>query len=84
MVEGLIKKMLLDNENETLPEDKIRAPVYEGLQFGPIKDTTSVRENKAVSSDGMSKPRRSYLDLCRSNSILFKAQKASASNDSNN
>ena len=71
-VEENLRQMLIDNDNDTLPPGKIRNPAYNGLQFGPVKDTTSVRENTAVSSEDSFKPRRSFIEVCRINSIVNK------------
>ena len=71
-VEENLRQMLIDNDNDTLPPNKIRNPAYEGLQFGPVKDTSSVRVNQAVSSEDSFKPRRSFIEVCRVNSIVSK------------
>jgi hypothetical protein len=69
-IEETLKQMLLDNDNDILPMGKIRSPAYGGLQYGPVKDTTSVRKNIAVSSEGSDQPRTSFEDVCRSHGIL--------------
>lgn len=71
-VEENLRQMLIDNDNDTLPSNKIRNPAYEGLQFGPVKDVTSVRVNQAVSSEDSFKPRRSFIEVCKVHSIVSK------------
>jgi hypothetical protein len=71
-VEENLRQMLIDNDNDTLPPNKIRNPAYEGLQFGPVKDTSSVRVNEAISSEGSFKPRRSFIEVCKVHSIVSK------------
>jgi hypothetical protein len=63
-IEENLKKMLFDNENDLLAEAKIRAVAYNGLQYGPIKDISSVREYKIIAtSEGMYKKRSAYEEL---------------------
>ena len=69
-IEENLKQMLLDNDNDVLPMGKIRSPTYGGLQYGPVKDTTSVRKNIAVSSEGSDQPRTSFEDVCKGSSVL--------------
>ncbi|RYY73936.1 hypothetical protein EON63_19745 [archaeon] len=45
-VEDALRQMLLDNDEDKLPDHRIRNPSYSGLQFGPVKDTSSVRYNE--------------------------------------
>lgn len=45
-VEDALRQMLLDNDEDKLPDHRIRNPSYSGLQFGPVKDTSSVRHNE--------------------------------------
>lgn len=49
-LEENLKQMLIANDNDDLPMDRIRHPAYAGLQFGPVKDVTSTRTNVAVTS----------------------------------
>eukprot|EP01038_Epipyxis_sp_PR26KG_P010063 gene10063-13523_t len=60
-----LKKMLSDHENGVLPEHKVRSPAYNGLQYGPIRDSSTVREYRVTAtSDGMFKRDKSYMTLC--------------------
>jgi hypothetical protein len=72
-IEENLRRMLQDNDNGQLPEGRIRHPAYEGLQFGPIEDVTSVRETNIVSGRNSHKPRRSFLEVCKAHSILSSA-----------
>jgi hypothetical protein len=72
-VENSLRRMLQDNDNGELPDGRIRHPAYEGLQFGPIEDVTSVRETNIVSGKNSHKPRRSFLEVCKKHSILSSA-----------
>lgn len=83
-IEETLKQMLLDNDNDILPMGKIRSPAYGGLQYGPVKDTTSVRKNIAVSSEGSDAPRTSFEDVCKSHSILKAVLEAGTPNGNNN
>jgi len=68
-IEENLRQMLLDNDNDELPDAKIRHPDYNGMQFGPVEDIESVRENRIVSSAAY-QPRRSFLEVCKNHSIL--------------
>lgn len=78
-VEDALRQMLLDNDEDKLPAHRIRNPAYDGLQFGPIKDTKSVRQNDVVSSAASFLPRRSFTETCRQHSILSKNRHSSSS-----
>ena len=86
VVEDNLRRMLQDNDNGTLPEGRIRHPVYEGMQFGPVEDVTSVRETDIVSGRHSHRPRRSFLEVCKAHSILssinLKAEPVDDSSDS--
>lgn len=69
-IEENLRQMLLDNDEDVLPPGKIRNPAYGGLQFGPIRDVTSTRVVEVVSHEGMDKPRRSFIELCKAHSII--------------
>jgi hypothetical protein len=69
-IEENLRRMLQDNDNGQLPEGRIRHPAYNGLQFGPIEDVTSVRETNIVSGRHSHRPRRSFLEVCKQHSIL--------------
>mmetsp|Transcript_7275 Transcript_7275/g.10825 ORF Transcript_7275/g.10825 Transcript_7275/m.10825 type:complete len:453 (+) Transcript_7275:87-1445(+) len=66
-IEDNLKQMLLMNDNDELPAGKIRHSSYQGLQYGPIKDTESVRENHITSNVG---EKEAFKDICKANSIL--------------
>lgn len=72
-IEENLRRMLQDNDNGQLPDGRIRHPSYEGRQFGPIDDVTSVRETNIVSGKNSHKPRRSFLEVCKKHSILSSA-----------
>lgn len=69
-IEENLRRMLQDNDNNQLPEGRIRNPAYDGLQFGPIEDVTSVRAINIVSGRHSHRPRRSFLEVCKTHSIL--------------
>lgn len=71
-VEDNLRQMLMDNDNDELPDFKIRNPCYEGRQYGPIKDVTSVREVEVIKGDGIYTPKKSFLDLCPSNHTMVR------------
>jgi hypothetical protein len=71
-VEDNLRQMLMDNDNDELPDFKIRNPAYEGRQYGPIKDVTSVREVEVIKGDGIYTPKKSFLDLCPSNHTMIR------------
>jgi hypothetical protein len=77
-VEENLRRMLQDNDNGQLPEGRIRHPAYNGLQFGPIEDVTSVRETNIVSGRHSHRPRRSFLEVCKQHSILSSAANVKA------
>lgn len=65
-----LRRMLQDNDNGQLPEGKLRNPAYDGLQFGPVEDVTSVRATNIVSGRHSHRPRRSFMEVCKAHSIL--------------
>jgi hypothetical protein len=67
-IEDNLKNMLILNDNDELPAGKIRNASYSGLQYGPVKDTQSVRENHSIVSNVGEK--EAFEEICRSNSIL--------------
>lgn len=71
-VEDNLRQMLMENDNDELPDIKIRNPSYEGRQYGPIKDVTSVRELEVTKGDGIYTPKKSFLDLCPSNHTMIR------------
>jgi hypothetical protein len=71
-VEDNLRQMLVDNDNDELPDLKIRNSAYEGRQYGPIKDVTSVREVEVTKGDGIYTPKKSFLDLCPSNHTMIR------------
>lgn len=75
-VEDNLRQMLMDNDNDELPDFKIRNPAYEGRQYGPIKDVTSVREIEVVKGDGIYTPKKSFLDLCPSNHTMIRMSRS--------
>jgi hypothetical protein len=66
-IEDNLRQMLLDNDQDALPIEKIRNPAYEGRQYGPIDDVTSVR---AVKVHKASDARKSFLQICKEHSII--------------
>jgi hypothetical protein len=62
--------MLLMNDKDELPPGKIRNAVYTGLQYGPIKDMESVRENHIIEASDITASHKDFKELCSSNSIL--------------
>jgi hypothetical protein len=77
-MEDNLRRMLIENDNDQLAENRIRNAAYGGLQFGPIEDVTSVRETNIVSGRNSHRPRRSFLEVCKQHSIL--SSTASAQN----
>lgn len=80
-IEDNLRKMLLDNDEDKLPDFRIRNPVYNELQYGPIKDLTSVRQVNVVKAEDVSllyddkkqrSIRKSFIDICTMNSIVSK------------
>jgi len=69
-VEENLRRMLQDNDNGQLPEGRVRNPAYDGLQFGPVEDVTSVRATNIVSGRHSHRPRRSFMEVCKTHSIL--------------
>lgn len=69
-VEDNLRQMLMDNDSDDLPDFKIRNPAYEGRQYGPVKDVTSTREVEVTKGDGIFTAKKSFLDLCPSNSVM--------------
>lgn len=82
IIEENLRRMLQDNDNDQLPEGRIRHPAYAGLQFGPIEDVTSVRETNIVSGRHSHRPRRSFLEVCKTHSILSSVNVKAAPDDS--
>ncbi len=82
-IEETLKQMLIDNDNDVLPVGRVRNPAYGGLQFGPVKDTTSVRKTVVVAS-GMDQPRTSFTEVCRTNSIVKAVMESGVPTTSNN
>lgn len=60
--------MLMLNDNDQLPAGKIRNAAYSGLQYGPVKDTESVRENHITTT--VVGEKEAFAEICRGNSIL--------------
>lgn len=69
-VEENLRRMLQDNDNGQLPEGRLRNPAYDGLQFGPVEDVTSVRATNIISGRHSHRPRRSFMEVCKTHSIL--------------
>jgi hypothetical protein len=77
-VEDYLRQMLLENDEDKLPSHRIRNPAYEGLQFGPIEDTQSVRHSDVVSSADSFLPRTSFTETCRQHSLVNKMKSANS------
>jgi hypothetical protein len=58
MIEDNLRQMLLDNDEDKLPDDKIRSPIYNDLQYGPILDMYTVREVRITKAEDINKTRR--------------------------
>jgi hypothetical protein len=76
-IEENLRKMLLDNDEDQLPDYRIRNPAYNDLQYGPVKDLTSVRDVEVTKAEditllGGKNKRRSFLEVCSTNSIVSK------------
>ncbi len=71
-IESLLKKMLIEKENGTLPKGKLRAPCYKSdSDYGPISDFISVRNVEIISgSNPHTGPRRSFQEVCKRHSLF--------------
>lgn len=78
-VEDNLRQMLLDNDEDKLPTHRIRNAAYEGLQFGPIKDTKAVYQADVVSSADSFLPRTSFTEVCKQHSLVGKLKSGSSS-----
>ena len=74
-IEDNLRQMLLENDEDQLPDYRIRNPAYEELQFGPIKDLTSVRTSEVVKAEDITQlenNRKSFIEVCSLNPIVSK------------
>lgn len=74
-IEDNLRKMLLENDEDLLPDFRIRNPAYNELQYGPITDLTSVRSvevTKAEDVTQLENTRRSFIEVCSLNPIVSK------------
>lgn len=69
-LEKSFRQMLSEWNDGTLPQSRIRAPVYEGFTEGPITDLESVREYHVTKGTNWQKPRKSFQEVCAKHSIL--------------
>jgi len=69
-LEKSFRQMLTEWTNGSLPDARIRCPVYDGHAEGPIDDRESVREYNAIVGTNWQKPRKSFQEVCAKHSIL--------------
>ncbi len=71
-IEDNLRQMLLDNDQDALPVEKIRNPSYEGRQYGPITDVVSVRSVEVHKAGDGRESRRSFMAICKEHSLMGK------------
>jgi len=69
-IEENLRRMLQDNDDGQLADGRLRNAAYEGMQFGPVEDVTSVRATNIISGRHSHRPRRSFMEVCKNHSIL--------------
>eukprot|EP01038_Epipyxis_sp_PR26KG_P010062 gene10062-13522_t len=82
VLEFHLKKMLKDHEEDRLPEHKVRAPAYGGIQFGPVRDISTVREYKINATNEVVR-KKSFIEVCTSAAGSAKIANYSYSSASN-
>jgi hypothetical protein len=73
VIEDNLRKMLLENDEDQLPDFRIRNPAYNELQYGPVTDFTSVKTSHVTKSEDLTRLADSRMvEVCSLNSLVSK------------